>query len=609
MSHATPLPARIGSFLAGLPFTFLFAIRRFPTPFLFALAGAAAAITGAHASQWHLSPADEGAMQRILLLWPLAIPSAVGLALFFWSAPARHLAGQAFIALAAAALWFLLPAQPKDAPGAFWFGYWMAVAAIVLASLVITCGSRPRRIFWDAAWPLLSAVFLAGIGAVLAIIGVNLALLSVDKLFNVHFNEAYGDVFFAGFFLLWPAGAILRLSSGLPAPPVRQPVWLLGFARWVFLPLCATYAAILYVYSGKILLARHWPEGWVALPVLLLGAVGMLAYQIARPASDRDSLSWARIFCRALPWILGPLSILLLLGIRVRVVEYGFTEWRLLGLLLGSWLIAVSFAIAWRPRSATEWLPLSLAALIGITCIGPLSVPSLSLSSQQKRLLSLVTKLGLLDTSSPPKSSREIGDKIRNQLEDDLRYVIAEHGAGALPGPIVTRWKAYLKNGHHEAARSTNTSGITNEILASLGITSQPEWWSLRLQCDAAAIPLQGFSAIHVTTVSPERSDEADKSTIGPFQLTIREDALHLSASGKPVAESALASLCQKLARSTGGKNERTLTLPAADLTVAFDWENRHYRLVFTSLEFRTVYRESAQNPVVTKVSALLLAP
>ena len=79
----------------------------------------------------------------------------------------------------------------------------------------------------------------------------------------------------------------------------------------------------------------------VGLPVFILSVVGGLTGLLIWPLSQVEPhTAWAKSFWRFFFPLFFPLAILLLLALHRRISDYGFTEVRYLGLILGIWIFA-----------------------------------------------------------------------------------------------------------------------------------------------------------------------------------------------------------------------------------------------------------------------------
>jgi hypothetical protein len=115
---------------------------------------------------------------------------------------------------------------------------------------------------------------------------------------------------------------------------------------------------------------------------------------------------------------------MLLVAFWKRILPYGLTEPRLLGVLLGVWLLLIAVSYSLSQESGIRRIPVSLAALLLVTLYGPLSITSLSVTSQGRRLARLVKS--------------HTGDEPQREASAALRFLL-EHGArgeivAAIPG-------------------------------------------------------------------------------------------------------------------------------------------------------------------------------
>lgn len=268
-------------------------VRRFPLALLFSLLALAAATVLHRQRAWGIPDDWNGPFVRIVLLWPFALLGNVGWTLRRERDGRPVLNGLLLGGILLLGAYAMLPAHPQHEANGFWFRYGLVGAALLIA----TAGYPARRAghpdLWDSAWPVALAAFMATLSAMLVVGGVSLALVSVEMLFDVNISDKlYFDFFLTGFFLLAPITAF----AWLPPPFGQcqpQPNWLKGTVRIVLTPLCLLYALIMTAYIGKIVLSTQWPDGWVAMPTLIFGALGLIAYFIARPARDRDAEPWA----------------------------------------------------------------------------------------------------------------------------------------------------------------------------------------------------------------------------------------------------------------------------------------------------------------------------
>jgi hypothetical protein len=225
-------------------------------------------------------------------------------------------------------------------------------------------------------------------------VGLMIALGALDKLFGVNVpSELYlrlGIVILyvvnTGIFLADVPRGLAALEGDTTYPKVLK-----VFAQFILTPLVFIYLVILLAYLIKIVLGGEWPSGWIGWLVTSVAAAGLLGFLLVHPLRDDPGESWIRTYAR---WVfigLIPSAIMLLVAFWKRVLPYGLTEPRLLGMLLGLWLLAIAVNYTVRQDAGIRRIPISLAALLLLVMYGPLSATALSVRSQTRRLAELVT--------------------------------------------------------------------------------------------------------------------------------------------------------------------------------------------------------------------------
>jgi hypothetical protein len=96
--------------------------------------------------------------------------------------------------------------------------------------------------------------------------------------------------------------------------------------------------------------------------------------------------AWIRTYARWLFVGLIPAALMLLVAFWKRIVPYGLTEPRVLGIALGLWLLGIAVLFTLRRGTGIRIVPITLAAVLLLTLYGPLSLTSFSVRSQAARL-------------------------------------------------------------------------------------------------------------------------------------------------------------------------------------------------------------------------------
>jgi hypothetical protein len=332
--------------------------------------------------------------------------------------------------------------------------------------------------------------FFSSINAALLFGGLALALVSVDKLFEVGIHEEiYAQLWVACAFLAHP----LICLAGIPKP--RDPETSGEFPKplrftlcFIGLPVIAIYLLILYAYLAKIGIQWEWPDGWVAMPIFILSVISLLTFVLSLPLPTKEA--WAERFHRWLFRLLFPLSIVLFLALQVRLEEYGMTINRYLGLALAIWLFGLSLAHLIRPKLSVAWMPFSLllVALFSIYA-GPLGAFGWSERAQTERIRSLGTELGIYEAGVliPSSASHEVEDL--QEFRSALRYILNNFG----PDSIETDLEAfYAQVSNKEDFNSRRGYYMTDQIISYLDLNENLST-SISLYYNSEATEIAGY--------------------------------------------------------------------------------------------------------------------
>ncbi len=274
------------------------------------------------------------------------------------------------------------------------------VLNIALHLLVSFAGFLPKAYNQDEFWEFNKRLFLRILTAVLYSIvlysGLALAILAIDKLFNVDFyNNIYQHIFYiiGGIFntLFFLNGVPETNNSQVPLV-LNYPKGLKNFTQFVLLPLISLYLVILICYEAKILVTLSLPVGWVSYLVLVFAIFGILSFLLVHPIATETGNLWMRTFNRWFYFLLIPLLGLLFWAILYRINLYGFTHERYYVLLLSVWLsiVVAYFLIQKNPK--IKFIPISMCLAGLFSIVGPQSANFVSKTSQLSRFESYMQK-------------------------------------------------------------------------------------------------------------------------------------------------------------------------------------------------------------------------
>jgi hypothetical protein len=313
----------------------------------------------------------------------------------------------------------------------------------LLVAFLPFLGQRETGAFWQYNRRLFLGFLRAALFSQVLFYGLAIALGAVDQLLGVDVpGELYGRMGIVIAFVVNTAIFLSVVPLGLREldADTEYPRVLKVFAQYILTPLVFIYLLILCVYLVKIVVGGEWPSGWIGWLVASVAVAGLLGFLLVHPLRDDPEEPWIRTYSRWLFVGLIPAAAMLLVAFWKRVLPYGLTEPRLLGILLGFWLLAIAVSYTLRQRAPIRWIPVTLAMVLLLTLYGPLSVTGLSIASQARRLRELVTK-----SHAGQRNEREASGALRFLLDHTARRQIA----AAIPGELPSiDWKRVADNRH-----------------------------------------------------------------------------------------------------------------------------------------------------------------
>jgi hypothetical protein len=554
------------------------AITRFPWNMVCAAVGAGCGIASLH---WSKNDSVVAQSMRI------GMAAALGMPLFFSLRMLRERTARItrwpveLLGVVLLGLWLLQePAKPYDAPSIYFVRWLLLLAALHFFSAVSPyVFGREQAGFWHFNRRLFLRFCLATLYAGVLTAGLELAILSADKLFSLNLSKAYGDLWFLMTGLFHPVfflAGVPRDFSALDRDE-EYPRGLKGFTQFALAPLVAVYTAILYTYAVKIVIGRAWPHGWVALPVLLLSGIGILSFLLLYPLRTRPTEKWARWFTINFPRALAPLSLLLLLSVRVRIRAYGVTEERYLGIVLGLWILTWALVFILRQNAGIRWVPSSLAIISLLAAFGPWSAGAVSRASQLHRLEQMlqVHRLWKDGHAAKVQNKVELNPQESTDFQTTLTYLVRAHGGSSVRKifePVLAR---------HDWSQVTGWS-LSQEVTQALGITSRAtsEYGTTVSRKPSTAVIIEGFRRMWRVQLYFAGNSEWNPVHEDDISIGLDHGVLKLAvASGQPQPVP-LDTVYQHLDSARG-------QLPDEQLTTDFQQDGRSFRVIIESVTFR----------------------
>lgn len=363
----------------------------------------------------------------------LIITGCLGISLMFAVKMLSQRTGKGFLTEIAvliflAGFYFILPEKEKDFTEMYAF---ILIPTYILAHLLVSfipfLAKNRELNFWQYNKNLFINLFLTAVFTGVLVGGVVLAILAVDKLFDLNFDEilypktlSFLGIFGSCFiFLLFSDRGLPQLERDGNYPQILK-----FFTQFVLIPLLIIYAVILYFYSAKILINWELPRGWVSYLILAYSVVGILALLLVHPLKENSAKSWVRVFSKIFYYTLVPLVVLLFVAIFTRILEYGYTEPRYYVLLLAFWLTTVVLYFIVIKKASIKFIPVSLFAFGLFSLLFPyFSALSVAKRSQKHELEAILSANNLLSNGKIAFSKR-ISSKTVDEIANKMTFLV-----------------------------------------------------------------------------------------------------------------------------------------------------------------------------------------
>lgn len=454
--------------LESLAAHFLRMLKRFPLEMLFAL-------TGTYAGLQMTRPAYSAEDAT----WPaLLICSALGL-VFSLSASAysETVPGKPFlrwllragVLLLSAVYFFTFPERLHESD------YYRFCLLAVTGHLLVSVAPFHARGHIDSFWQYNKALFLrfltAALYSAVLFAGLSVALLALDELFGVVIKgRLYGQLwiviaglFNTAMFLSGVPAMAPEPDDGNVSPEAGSayPKALKVFTQFVLVPLVSIYVIILLAYELKILVQWDLPRGWVSNLIIAFAVFGILSLLLVFPVRNTSGNKWIYWYGKAFYWIMLPLTALLFLAIGKRIHDYGMTVERFIVLATGCWLLFTALYFLAGRKENIKLIPASLIVVSLLTAA--LAFPA-STRSQQKRLLSIFQRNGMLEGDRVVPAGLLPGPGERREITSIIRYLYAMEGGK----PFREHFTLAFED---PDPRNRNAYIFTDTLMKSVGLT------------------------------------------------------------------------------------------------------------------------------------------
>ena len=257
--------------------------------------------------------------------------------------------------------------------------------------------------------------------SVVLFLGLTVVFLTVDglsliKLEGKIYVETWLFVVFV-FAMIFFASKLKKVDENLEEYEIHKVFKFLIY--FIIIPLITIYTGILYIYFGKMLVTRSWPQGLVSHLILWYTIFSLFIMIMVTPMTKKDPV--AKVFKKYFPFASIPLLALSIVSISKRISQYGVTELRYFIVLLGIWLIFCMVSSIFKARLSV--ILISLIAVVYISVFSPVNNRRITIMSQNKRLERILIKHGLLKDGKLVKNSG-LNENQKYEITDVLNYIL-----------------------------------------------------------------------------------------------------------------------------------------------------------------------------------------
>lgn len=216
--------------------------------------------------------------------------------------------------------------------------------------------------------------------------GVSGLVFALESLFYLDFTETiYLDVLIVSMGLF---GVVYFLST-IEKYDEEHGIWSYPKAiklliTMILIPLSIAYTLIMYAYFLQILVTMTWPQGVVGQLVIWYGVLAFVTYFLLDQLELKKR--WQKVWLKIFPFLfIIPLG-MMALAVGFRIHQYGLTILRYMVILVGIWFVIALCITIFPVKAKRMSYVLSLAVMIGLTSLGPLSGINMSFYSQRSIL-------------------------------------------------------------------------------------------------------------------------------------------------------------------------------------------------------------------------------
>ncbi|RVU54113.1 DUF4153 domain-containing protein [Anaerosphaera multitolerans] len=277
---------------------------------------------------------------------------------------------------------------------------------------------------------------------------------------------------------------------------------------YILIPIFSVYLLILYLYFGKILIQRQWPQGIITNLVLWFSTLSIIFLFILKVIKDNNL---AEYFKKYFPVALLPALFMMFLSMGIRINQYGLTESRYFVIAAGVFsVISILYFIFFKDNSSIL-IPVILSVIIIVSSLGPISAYSLSRGSQNRRFTKVLVKNNMLKGNKIVPNSN-ISEEDREQIVSVVNYMINNHRPWEL--------KYIPKDFELNGSNFEETFGFSSSIY------SENDFIDYYFEGNSA-LDISGYSKIMKFSLSSDMIDMPIQS-VGNYRISLAGDSIVL---------------------------------------------------------------------------------
>lgn len=196
----------------------------------------------------------------------------------------------------------------------------------------------------------------------------------------------YGDFILRSQILLLGLFYFPALLNSIVDVKEKEPSnFIKGLVKYILLPLVTIAMAIIYIYIAKILIQREMPSNII---FRILAGIFIVAFPVWNMANNFKEQKGIYIISKILPYAYLPFIFLEIYSVGIRIIEFGLTPVRYIGITLIIFQIIVLLSTTLKSKINLEYTFIVLSVIVFVVCITPINFNTMSKLSQKNIIIS-----------------------------------------------------------------------------------------------------------------------------------------------------------------------------------------------------------------------------